>query len=70
MAAAESELPFHLRGNYAPVEEEVTGVDLPVEGAIPPQLSGLYLRNGPNPKSGSSPHWFVGDGMIHGVRLE
>jgi carotenoid cleavage dioxygenase len=70
MAAAESELPFHLRGNYAPVEEEVTAFDLPVEGAIPPQLSGLYLRNGPNPKSGRSPHWFAGDGMIHGVRLE
>ncbi len=70
MAAAESELPFHLRGNYAPVQEEVTAFDLPVSGAIPPELSGLYLRNGPNPKSGSSPHWFAGDGMVHGVRLE
>jgi carotenoid cleavage dioxygenase len=70
MAAAESELPFHLRGNYAPVQEEVTAFDLPVTGAIPPELSGLYLRNGPNPKSGTSAHWFVGDGMVHGVRLE
>jgi len=70
MAAAEVELPFHLRGNYAPVPSEVTAFDLPVQGAIPRELSGLYLRNGPNPKSGSSPHWFVGDGMIHGVRIE
>jgi carotenoid cleavage dioxygenase-like enzyme len=70
MAAAEAELPFHLRGNYAPVTQEVTAFDLPVTGALPPELSGLYLRNGPNPKSGSSPHWFAGDGMVHGVRLE
>jgi carotenoid cleavage dioxygenase len=70
MAAAEVEVPFHLRGNYAPVEHEVTAFDLPVKGAIPRELTGLYLRNGPNPKSGTSAHWFVGDGMIHGVRLE
>jgi carotenoid cleavage dioxygenase len=65
-----AELPFHLRGNYAPVQQEITAFDLPVEGAIPPELTGLYLRNGPNPKSGWSTHWFVGDGMLHGVRLE
>jgi carotenoid cleavage dioxygenase len=65
-----AELPFHLRGNYAPVQQEVTAFDLPVEGAIPPEITGLYLRNGPNPKSGWSAHWFLGDGMLHGVRLE
>ena len=70
MAAAEVELPFHLRGNYAPVQQEVTAFDLPVKGAIPRDLRGLYLRNGPNPKSGTSPHWFAGDGMVHGIRLE
>ena len=70
MAAAEVEVPFHLRGNYAPVQQEVTAFDLPVTGAIPRELTGLYLRNGPNPKSGTSAHWFVGDGMMHGVRLE
>ncbi len=70
-AAAETrELPFHLRGNFAPVEQEVTATDLPIEGAIPPEIRGLYLRNGPNPKSGTSMHWFVGDGMIHGIRIE
>ena len=66
----EQDLPFHLRGNYAPVTEERTVVDLVVEGTIPPELRGVYMRNGPNPKSGYSPHWFVGDGMLHGVRLE
>ncbi len=62
--------PFHLRDNFAPVDQEVTAVDLRVEGAIPRWLHGLYLRNGPNPRGGESIHWFVGDGMVHGVRLE
>ena len=62
-------LPFHLRGNFAPVMQEVTAFDLPVQGAIPRELRGRYVRNGPNPKSGTSPHWFVGDGMLHGVEL-
>jgi carotenoid cleavage dioxygenase len=42
----QSDIPFHLRGNYAPVPDELTEYDLPVEGAIPPELDGWYLRNG------------------------
>jgi len=64
------ELPFHLKGNFAPVTEEVTAHDLVVEGAIPPELRGLYVRNGANPVTGYSDHWFLGQGMLHGVRLE
>lgn len=63
------ELPFHLRGNYAPVQQEVTALQLPVQGRIPPALQGRYFRNGPNPHHGVSPHWFFGDGMVHGVEL-
>jgi len=66
---AETKTPFHLRGNYAPVTEEVTEFDLTVHGTLPPELDGRYLRNGANPKSGWSPHWFAGDGMIHGIEL-
>ena len=66
---AETKTPFHLRGNYAPVTEEVTAFDLDVQGSLPPELAGRYLRNGANPKSGWSPHWFAGDGMIHGIEL-
>ncbi len=62
--------PFHLRGNFAPVFDEVTLTDLPVKGAIPRELNGRFFRNGSNPQSGSSPHWFLGNGMLHGVRLE
>ncbi|MEL7157178.1 MAG: carotenoid oxygenase family protein [Actinomycetota bacterium] len=64
-----ADLPFHLRGNYAPVFDEVTATDLPVTGQLPDDLDGRYLRNGANPITGESQHWFLGDGMIHGVRL-
>jgi carotenoid cleavage dioxygenase-like enzyme len=69
-AASNDPLPFHLRGNFAPVADEATLGELRVEGALPSELRGLYVRNGPNPRSGASPHWFLGDGMVHGVRLE
>ncbi|MDI2130839.1 carotenoid oxygenase family protein [Yinghuangia seranimata] len=63
-------VPAHLSGNYAPVSEERTETELKVTGTLPAELTGTYVRNGPNPRSGESPHWFVGDGMLHGVRLE
>ncbi len=56
-------------GNYAPVPDELTAFDLPVDGYIPPELNGWYLRNGPNPREAGG-HWCTGDGMVHGVRLE
>ncbi|MDC3988811.1 carotenoid oxygenase family protein [Polyangium jinanense] len=62
--------PFWLRGPFAPVTAEVTTHDLPVVGEVPRELSGTYLRNGPNPKDGPSGHWWFGDGMVHGVHLE
>lgn len=67
--AAAAVVPFFRTGNYAPVADELTAVDLPVDGAIPPELDGWYLRNGPNPRQPTG-HWFTGDGMIHGVRLQ
>ena len=62
---------WYLEGNFAPVTEEVTANDLEVEGRIPPALAGRYIRTGPNPVAAdpSNHHWFVGDGMLHGVRL-
>ncbi|MCB1016609.1 MAG: carotenoid oxygenase family protein [Acidimicrobiales bacterium] len=61
---------FHLQGNYGPVAEEVTLTDLAVRGSLPDGLAGTFVRNGPNPHDGWSPHWFTGDGMVHGVRIE
>ena len=62
----------YLSGNYAPVTEEVTAFDLEVIGELPNELEGRYLRNGPNPLTdvdAATHHWFVGDGMVHGIRL-
>ncbi|MEY2581292.1 MAG: carotenoid cleavage oxygenase, partial [Ilumatobacteraceae bacterium] len=61
----------YLEGNFAPVHEEVTAVDLSVTGTIPDWLDGRYLRNGPNPTNTdpATYHWFTGHGMVHGVDL-
>ena len=62
----------YVTGLFAPVHEEVTAYDLPVSGTVPAGLEGRYLRNGPNPLDLDDPaahHWFLGDGMVHGVRL-
>ena len=61
---------FWREGNYPPVSEQVTVTDLKIEGAIPPELNGLYVRNGPNEHTGPSDHFFGGDGMLHGLRLQ
>jgi carotenoid cleavage dioxygenase-like enzyme len=66
---ADTVFPVFRTGNYAPVHDELTEFDLPVEGSIPAELNGWYLRNGPNSRAGEG-HWCVGDGMVHGVRLE
>ncbi len=58
------------QGNFAAVTTEETITDLTVTGTLPSALSGLFVRNGSNAQSGTSAHWFLGDGMIHGVRIE
>ncbi len=60
-----------LEGAFAPVDGELSAFDLSVTGRIPPELNGRYLRNGPNPIGDVDPdyHWFLGTGMLHGVRL-
>ncbi len=61
-----------LEGPYAPIPGDVTATELEVVGTLPTELNGRYLRNGPNPITPVDPathHWFVGDGMVHGVRL-
>ncbi|HKR00538.1 MAG TPA: carotenoid oxygenase family protein [Pyrinomonadaceae bacterium] len=62
--------PF-LQGNFAPVREEVTVGDLMVTGKLPPEMDGMFVRNGPNPQFPpiKHHHWFEGDGMLHGVRI-
>lgn len=61
-----------MRGIHTPMAEELTLHDLSVTGTIPPELDGRYVRIGPNPRHGDAKghHWFVGDGMVHGVKLK
>jgi hypothetical protein len=39
-----------LEGVRAPVQRERFTHELPVDGAVPPELAGLYIRTGPNPQ--------------------
>ena len=61
----------YLEGNFAPVQSEITAENLTVIGELPPDLNGMFVRNGPNPQF--TPigryHWFDGDGMLHGVKI-
>ena len=61
----------YLSGNFAPVADERSATALPVTGRIPRELSGRLLRIGPNPVAPDPAryHWFIGNGMVHGVRL-
>ena len=62
----------YLEGNFAPVHEEITVDNLTIIGELPRDLNGMFVRNGPNPrfKPEGSYHWFDGDGMLHGIRLQ
>ena len=63
----------YLTGMHSPMARELTLDQLQVSGNIPPELNGRYVRIGPNPAKAPNPaayHWFTGDGMVHGVRLQ
>ncbi len=70
-----NDLPLHeipaLSGNNAPVDREDVFEDLAVIGAVPADLNGIYVRNGPN--AFYPPEWryhaYDGDGMLHAVRF-
>ncbi|TQF69231.1 carotenoid oxygenase family protein [Rhodococcus spelaei] len=62
----------HLTGIFAPQRTEVDVRDLQVIGALPDDLQGAYLRNGPNPRFdpiGNYVYPLDGDGMVHRVEL-
>ena len=58
-------------GIHAPMHSELTLLDLAVTGSIPAGLSGRYLKIGANPVTPNSAghHWFLGDGMVHGIAI-
>jgi carotenoid cleavage dioxygenase len=54
---------------HEPVRREIDVPELEVIGDVPADLTGIYLRNGPNQRHDplGVHHWFDGDGMLHGV---
>ena len=83
MSVAAKEIPSadstgapYIAGNFAPLKSEVTTFDLKVIGRVPEELTGRFLRIGPNPVGEPDMvwvvrhHWFAGTGMAHGLRLQ
>lgn len=66
----------YLAGNYAPLTDVGPAARLfadlsVVQGALPDDLDGAYVRTGPNPafKPEGNYHWFDGDGCVHATRV-
>ena len=63
----------HLSGIFAPIQDEIDVGPLEVvQGSLPRELTGVYLRNGPNcrfPPLGSYTYPLDGDGMLHAIEL-
>jgi carotenoid cleavage dioxygenase len=61
----------YLNGAWAPMFEEWDAEELAVEGTLPRDLDGVYLRNSENPvhQPLGKYHPFDGDGLLHSIRL-
>lgn len=63
-----------LEGSYAPVAEErvIHFDEIQVEGTMPQDLNGVYVRNGPNQRHEpvSQYHRYDGDGMLHALHFD
>ena len=58
---------------FAPVFDERDDANLPIEGDLPAGLSGVFMRNGPNPQFEPGPGYaypYDGAGMIHALYLD
>jgi carotenoid cleavage dioxygenase len=63
----------YLTGAWTPLHEEVDASDLTVlEGAIPTDIDGVYVRNTENPvhQALGRYHPFDGDGMVHVISFK
>ncbi len=67
---ARIEAPYVV-GIHRPMPSELTLDHLAVTGTIPAGLRGRYLKMGANPvrPDPAGQHWFLGDGMVHGIAL-
>eukprot|EP00250_Pteridium_aquilinum_P019373 c24405_g1_i1 orf=254-2212(-) len=63
---------LQLSGNSAPVSE-TPPTPCTIQGTLPSDLNGVYIRNGPNATHlhrGEGYHLFDGNGMLHSVKLD
>ena len=62
----------YLVGVHKPMQAELTLDHLTVSGSIPTGLNGRYLKIGANPvrTDAAGHHWFLGDGMVHGIAIQ
>ncbi len=58
-------------GIHKPMPSELSLEDLAVTGSMPAGLNGRYLKMGANPVTPdpAGHHWFLGDGMVHGIAI-
>jgi len=68
--APDNDHPY-LNGAWTPMMEEWDAEDLGVEGSLPRDLEGVYLRNSENPvhQPLGKYHPFDGDGLLHSIRF-
>src|SRR5579863_10202183 len=61
----------YLSGSYAPVKDELEVQSLKITGEIPKDLTGIYMRNGPNPAYPPISYSYPldGDAMIHAIYI-
>lgn len=68
--------PLNLNvGATAPLAGETDLTDLPVDGALPPELNGALVRNGPNPLRGRFEgndvlSWWPQPAMLHAIAFQ
>ncbi|MEP1386117.1 MAG: carotenoid oxygenase family protein [Paraglaciecola sp.] len=58
---------------FANVESDYENTELRIEGALPKDLQGQFVRNGPAKHERANEryqHWFEGDGMLHKFTIE
>ena len=64
--------PYSLPG-FAPVHKEISHGEVRIEGTLPADFNGVYLRNGTNTQFSelkSRVHMFNGAGMLHQVQVK
>ncbi len=62
----------HLQGVFAPITTEIDVDGLRIDGQLPAEIDGEYIRNGPNPRFtpiGGYLYPLDGDGMLHRIQF-